>query len=424
MPTFAYRAIDKFGKEIASEIEVTSYEEAIKKLRGLGYFPTQVTAKKERKKTGRADALTAPAPSRTGLQMEIRIPFLGVGTVKPKQITIFTRQLATLIGAGLPLVRSLNILRDQIKKGTFWDVIDNLAQQVEAGGTFSDSLLKYPNIFSKLFVNTVKAGEAGGVLEIVLTRLAEFNEKTERLRAKIKAALVYPILVIGIALTVLGFLIIFVIPKFMELYADIGTELPIPTLILLKISDFLQHRWIIGVIFIIGLIIGYKLLTRLPVIRYLIDKLKLQLPVSGVLIQKVAIARFSRTLGTLISSGVPILQALMITKDTAGNEVIARSLGIVHDSIREGESIAGPLAKARMFPLMVVNMINVGEETGSLDQMLNKIADTFDDEVDDTVSALTSLLEPLLIVFMGLLVGGIVIAMFLPLVKLLTTLSA
>ena len=423
MPVFTYKAIDKFGKEIMSEIEVASYDEAIKKVRSLGYFPTQVTAKREKKRAGRGIA-GAPVSGKTGLQMEIKIPFLGIGTVKSKQLTLFIRQLATLIGAGLPLVRSLNILRDQIKRGTLRDVINVLAQEVEAGGTFSDSLLKYPRVFSKLFVNTVKAGEAGGVLEVVLTRLAEFSEKAEKLRSRIRAALVYPILVITIAMGVLSFLIIFVIPKFMELYKEIGTGLPLPTLILLKISDFLQHRWMVGMFFIVVVIIGYRFLTKIPAIKYLIDRIKLRLPVLGVLIQKLSIARFSRTLGTLISSGVPILQALMITKDTAGNEVIARSLGKVHDSIREGESIAGPLAKTRIFPLMVVNMINVGEETGSLDQMLNKIADTFDDEVDTTVSALTSLLEPLLIVFMGLIVGAIVISMFLPLVKLLTTLSA
>lgn len=422
MPIFTYKAIDKFGKEITSEIEVASYDEAIKKLRSLGYFPTQIIAKKAKKKGGGEAAM--PAPAEAGLQMEIRIPFLGIGTVKPVQITVFTRQLATLIGAGLPLVRSLNILRDQMKQGPLRAVINSLAQQVEAGGTFSDSLLKHPKIFSNLFVNTVKAGEAGGVLEIVLTRLAEFNEKSQKLHARIRAALVYPILVITIAVAVLTFLIIFVVPKFMELFEEIGTELPLPTLVLLRISDFMQHRWIVGLLFIVGMITVYNFLTKLPAIRYLIDKMKLKLPVLGVLIQKVAIARFSRTLGTLISSGVPILQALMITKDTAGNEVISRSLGRVHDSIREGESIAAPLAKTRIFPLMVVNMINVGEETGSLDQMLNRIANTYDDEVDATVSALTSLLEPVLIVFMGLIVGAIVISMFLPLVKLLTTLSA
>ena len=423
MPVFSYKAIDKLGKEISSDVEVANYDEAIKKLRSLGYFPTEITAKKQRKKTARAFAGASASPG-AGLQMEIRIPFLGIGVVKPKQVTIFTRQLATLIGAGLPLVRSLNILRDQLKQGALKGVINNLALHVEAGGTFSDSLLRYPKIFSKLFVNTVKAGEAGGVLEIVLTRLAEFSEKAEKLRAKIKSALVYPILVITIALAVLTFLIIFVIPKFMELYEEIGTELPLPTLMLLRISSFMQNQWIVGVLILAGLVIAYNFLTRIRIIRYLIDRMKLQLPVCGVLIQKVSIARFSRTLGTLISSGVPILQSLMITKDTAGNQVIERSLERVHDSIREGESISGPLAKAKVFPLMVVNMINVGEETGSLDQMLNKIADTFDDEVDVTVNALTSLLEPLLIVFMGLIVGAIVISMFLPLVKLLTTLSA
>ncbi|MDP2912621.1 MAG: type II secretion system F family protein [Candidatus Omnitrophota bacterium] len=420
MALYSYKAIDKFGKEIKDEIEVASYDEAIKRLRGLGYFPTQITAKRSKAPAyGRAFG----AEAKPGFSLSMSLPFLG-SAVKPKQITIFTRQLATLIGAGLPLVRSLNILRDQMKQGNFRNIVASIASQVESGSTFSDALLKYPKVFSKLFVNTVKAGETGGVLEVVLTRLADFSEKSEKLRGKIKSALVYPALVITIALGVLSFLLIFVIPKFMELFKELGTELPLPTLMLLRISNFMQHQWIFGIVFMIALVTFYNLLLRLPAFRYAIDKIKLQLPVFGVLIQKVAIARFSRTLGTLISSGVPILQALMITKDTAGNDVIARSLGRVHDSIREGESIASPLAKTKIFPLMVVNMISVGEETGSLDQMLNKVADTYDDEVDTTVGALTSMLEPLLIIFMGLIVGGIVISMFLPLVKLLTTLSA
>jgi len=422
MPFFSYKAIDKFGKEIASEIEVSSYDEAIKKIRNLGYFPTQVSLKKEEKK-GRRSSPEVIGAKRSFLSLDIRVPFLGIGTVKVNQITAFTRQIATLIGAGLPLVRSLNILRDQIKGGALKNVIDGLSQQVEAGGTFSEALLKYPNIFSNLYVNTVRAGEAGGVLEVVLKRLADFYEKNEKLRRRVLAALVYPILVISIAISVLVFLIIFVIPKFMELYEDIGAELPLPTLILMRISYFLQSRWVAGALFLIAIIIALNFIKRFRPARIFIDRIKLKFPIFGGLVQKISIARFSRTLGTLISSGVPILQAMMITKDTAGNEVIARSLSRVHDSIREGESIAGPLSKTRIFPLMVVNMINVGEETGALDQMLNKIADIYDDEVDTAVSALTSMLEPLLILFMAGIVGSIVIAMFLPLVKLLTALS-
>lgn len=423
MPIFNYKAIDKFGKEITGEIEVNSYDDAIKKIRNLGFFPTQVIVKKEKGKVIRGK-LEASEYKRPLVHLDIRIPLFGIGIVKAGQLTTFTRQLATLIGAGLPLVRSLNILRDQLKYSLFKDVINNLSQQVEAGGTFSEALARYPHIFSKLYVNTIKAGEVGGVLEGVLTRLADFNEKSEKLRARVKAALIYPLFVITIALGVLSFLIIFIIPKFMELYEDIGTELPLPTLVLVRVTSFLQRQWIIGVIALVLLIFLYNFMKRFIVIRVLFDRLKLRVPVFGLLIQKLCIARFARTLGTLISSGVPILQAIMITKDTAGNEVIARSLARVHDSIREGESISGPLSKTKIFPLIVVNMINVGEETGALDQMLNKIADTYDDEVDTTVSALTSLLEPMLILFMGLIVGSIVIAMFLPLVKLLTTLSA
>jgi len=421
MPIFTYKAIDKFGKEVAGDIEVDSYEEAIKKIRSLGYFPTEVKAKKGRRIVQGVSKISPTGkrePPKT-----VRMPLFGVGAIKAKEVTLFTRQLATLIGAGLPLVRSLNILRDQTKHKTFKEVIDGLAQQVEAGSTFSDSLLKYPTIFSLLFVNTVKAGEAGGVLEIVLTRLADFREKTERLHSRIRAALIYPFLVITVALTILTFLIIFIIPKFKDLYEEIGTGLPLPTVILLKMSDFLHHYWIGAILFFILLFVSYKILVKVPKIRYHIDARKLRLPIFGILIQKVSIARFSRTLGTLISSGVPILQALMITKDTAGNELIAHAITKVHDSIREGESIAGPLAKTKIFPLMVVNMINVGEETGALDQMLNKIADTYEEEVDVTVGTLTTLIEPLLIVIMGAIVGLIVLAMFLPLVKLLTVLS-
>ncbi|MBL7071177.1 MAG: type II secretion system F family protein [Candidatus Omnitrophica bacterium] len=422
MPVFTYKAIDKFGKEIASEIEVSSYDEAIKKIRNLGYFPTQITLKKIKKKGTKSGGETVGA-GKSLANMSIKIQFLGIGTVKSIQVTVFTRQLATLISAGLPLVRSLNILRDQMKGGSFKDVVDNLSRIVEAGATFSESLLKYPEIFSNLYVNTVRAGEAGGVLEVVLTRLADFSEKAERLRSKITAALVYPFLVITIALSVLVFLMIYVIPKFMELYEELGTELPFATLLLLRVSSFMQSHWVIGVLFIIVLAVFYNFTQRYQPPRLFMDGVKLKLPVFGPLLQKVSIARFSRTLGTLISSGVPILQSIMITKDTAGNEVVARSLGKVHDSIQEGESIASPLAKTRIFPLMVVNMINVGEETGALDQMLNKVADTYDDEVDTTVGALTSLLEPLLILFMAGIVGSIVIAMFLPLVKLLTAMS-
>lgn len=413
---FSYKAINKYGKEIKSEIETDSYLDAIRKLRSMGYIPTQIIERR-----GKA-GLKGKESFFKGKGFNINLTIFG--GVKPRQVTLFTRQLSTLIGAGLPLVRSLGILRDQLRPCTLKEVLSNLATQVESGGTFSDALLKYPKIFSKLYVNTIKAGETGGVLEIVLERLADFSEKTQKLISKIRAALVYPILVIFIAFSVLTFLIIFVIPKFMDLFKEIGSELPLPTMILLKISNFLQHYWYVGIIMVIILIIFYKFLNTLLIAKYYLDKLKLALPVFGLLIRKIAIARFTRTLGTLISSGVPILQALEITKDTSGNEVIARSIGKVRDSIREGESIAGPLGKSRIFPLMVVNMIAVGEETGSLDSMLNKIADTFEDDVDTTVGALTSLLEPLLIVTLGLIVGGIVISMFLPLIKLLSALSA
>jgi len=417
MATFTYKALNKKGKEVKGSIESDSNAQALEKLRGMGLLPTYVTEDKKGKK--RRGAKSAGGG---GLQMEIKIPFL-TGGVKVKDLTVFTRQLATLIEAGLPLVRSLNILRDQAKPGSLKTSLGKLATEVEGGSTFSEALGRQPKIFSKLFINMVKAGEVGGMLEIVLKRLAEFAEKAQKLAQQIKSAMYYPIAVMSFAVAVLFFLITFIVPKFMEIFKDVGSDLPPLTLGLMMVSDFLKTRWFIGIAGLVALIIFFKILSKNNKARYLLDAIKLKMPVFGMLAQKVSIAQFSRTLGTLIASGVPILQALSITRDTSGNEIIARAIGKVHDSIREGESIAGPLGESKAFPLMVVNMVDVGEETGNLDQMLVRIADTYDEEVDAAVAGLTSLIEPLLIVGMGLMVGTIVIAMFLPLITLITALG-
>lgn len=409
MARFKYVATDARGKEVRGVVEAESQALAINQVRGMRFFPLRVTEEKVRAKA---------RPKKGAGQIQIKIPFLST-RVSSKQLTPFTRQLSTLIDAGLPLVRSLSILRNQLKPGALKDILGTVTQDVEGGNTFSEALAKHSKAFSKLFVNMVRAGEVGGVLDKVLQRLAEFAEKSAALRRKIKGAMVYPILVIVVIVSVLIVIFWKVMPAFIGMFKDMEMELPKATLILIGISEFFKTKKVFLIpAVIIGMIILYTAIKKTARGGYTIDKIKLKLPILGPLVQKVVVARFSRTLGTLISSGVPILQALAITKETAGNEVMARAVGNVHDSIREGESIAGPLESSKVFPPLVTNMIDVGEETGNLDQMLMKVADTYDDEVDTAVAGLTSVLEPALIIFMGLIVGFIVISLFIPLIKM------
>ena len=420
MAIFNYVAIDKDGKETKGKLEVAGNQEAMDQIRQKGLYPISITEEKSksdmtssRERGGSADV----KPAKSVMTISL------FGRVTAKQVTIFTRQLATLIGSGLPLVRALYVLERQEKAGLLKATIRGLAEQVEGGSSFSEALSKFPKAFEPLYVNTVKAGEAGGVLEVVLTRLAEFAEKSQRLEGRIKSAMIYPALVLTMALSVLGFLITFIVPKFLQIFKEMNVELPVMTKVLLVVSDFAKSKWYIGLA-LIGLgIMLFNILYRLPATKLLIDKAKLEIPVMGQLVRKIAIARFSRTLGTLLSSGVPILQSLMVAKDTTGNEAMARSIVVVHDAVREGETVAKPLLKAGLFPAMAVNMISVGEETGSLDQMLLKVADVYDEEVDVTVTGLMSILEPFLIIGLGLIVGFIVIAMFLPLFQLVTALG-
>lgn len=419
MPIFNYVAIDKRGKEIKGSIEVDSHEAAIAKIREMGYYPTSIFEEKERLKKpfeGKVAEVKAEAPAKA-------IVAKRVGKIGQKQLTLFTRQLATLIGAGLPLVRSLYVLERQERAGVLKDTLRGLAEQVEGGVTFSEALLKYPQSFPPLFVNTIKAGETGGVLELVLARLADFSEKTQKLNARIKAALIYPTLVLCMAIAVLSFLITFIVPRFMEIFKEIGVEPPFLTQLLINISTFAREKWFIGVGAIVVLVFSYNFLYRIARVRLIIDSGKLHIPIMGQLLRKIAISRFSRTFGTLLSSGVPILQALMVAKDTAGNELISHSIVKVHNSVREGETVAKPLLGTGIFPAMAVNMISVGEETGSLDQMLLKVSDVYDEEVDVMVSGLMGLLEPILIIGMGLIVGFIVVAMFLPLFQIIKTIG-
>ena len=406
MPVYRFEAMNAQGQSVRNEIEAISEEEAIQKIRAQKLFPTSVKQKVDRR-------ATTPGGRRRPKKT------FTIGGVSNKQLTLFTRQLSTLQDAGLPIVRSLKILEGQLKPGVLKNVLGTVGEDVEGGMTFSESLAKHPKAFDKLYVNMVRAGEIGGVLDTILQRLADFREKAQRLKKKILGAMIYPVAVVTVAGAILAGIMIFIVPKFKEMFEEFDVELPAITLTLMAVSDFIAHRWYWGIAGIIGIIVFVKAVAATAGGRYIIDKIKLKLPLFGVIITKSTIARFTRTLGTLVASGVPILEALNITKDTAGNAVVSRALSHVHDSIREGESIAEPLAQSKVCDDMVVNMIDVGEETGDLDKMLLKVADQYDDDVDTAVESLTSLIEPIMIIFLGGAVGFIVIALFMPLVQLI-----
>jgi len=408
MPTYIFEALNNAGEEVKDEIEAQSSEDALNRIREMGYYPTRV----KEKGGGRKKFAATVTKRKKGRS-------IAIGGVSNKSLTVFTRQLSTLQDAGLPIVRSLKILEGQMKPGVLKNTLMGVAEEVEGGSTLSEAMSKYPKAFDRLYVNMVRAGEAGGVLDTILQRLADFREKSMKLRKKIIGAMIYPAVVITIAVSILSFIIIYIIPKFEEMFVEFEIELPAPTRFLINVSRNVR-TWIWYVIGIpIALLIFYKLVRKSSGGRYVTDKIKLKLPLFGVIISKSSISRFCRTLGTLITSGVPILEALNIVKDTSGNEVVARAIGKVHDSIREGETIAEPLRQSKVCDEMVVNMIDVGEETGDLDKMLIKVADTYDDDVDTLVASMVSLLEPLLIIFLGASVGFIVISLFLPLVQLM-----
>ncbi|MBU1006641.1 MAG: type II secretion system F family protein [Candidatus Omnitrophica bacterium] len=338
--------------------------------------------------------------------------------VSTKSLVVFTRQLSTLIAAGLPLVKALRTLYDQLESGALKDIIKSLAGEVESGTKFSEALSRFPKVFPGFYINMIKAGELGGMLEGILKRLSEFLDKSQKLKDKIKSALMYPAFVMLVAVSILIMLMIFVIPTFTNMFSELGGALPLPTKILIATSDIIRNFWYLIPLIPVLIIALYKLFVRDINRRIFLDKLKLHIPVVGNLIQQLSVARFSRTLGTLLSSGVPILNALDTVRDIVGNEFIGRAVVHVRDSIKEGEGVAKPMEASKAFPMLVVKMVNIGEETGQLDKMLIQIADNFEEEVDVAVSGLTSLLEPILIVFMGLVVGFIVISMFMPLFSL------
>lgn len=409
MPLFKFEAMNAQGETVKDELEATNSEEAIQKIRGRNLFPTNVT-EKAAKKARQKKSATAPGESKKSL---------AIGGVSAKALTTFTRQLSTLQDAGLPVVRSIKILEHQMKPGSLKNSLIDVADDVESGSTFSEALAKHPRIYDKLYVNMIRAGEIGGVLDQILQRLADFREKSQRLKKKIIGAMVYPTVVIVVAGGIVTGIMIFIVPKFEKMFAEFDTELPGPTVMLMNVSNFLQHEWYVGLAVIFGAFVMLKAIGATKTGGFMLDTVKLKLPVFGVIIGKSTISRFARTLGVLISSGVPILEALSIVKETAGNAVVARAINNVHDSIREGESLAEPLAESKVCDDMVVNMIAVGEETGDLDKMLIKVADTYDDDVDTAVEGMTSLIEPVMIVVLGAMVGSIVIALFMPLIELM-----
>ena len=355
-----------------------------------------------------------------GLNAELNISFLKP-KITTKDIVVFTRQFATMIDAGLPLVQCLDILSSQQENKTFKEVLTEVKEDVESGSTFADALKKHPKAFNELYVNLVAAGEVGGILDTILSRLAAYIEKALKLRKQVKSAMTYPATIVGIALVVIAVILIFVIPAFEKMFKDFGGALPAPTQIVINLSNFIQDYILVIVGAVVLLIFAVKKIYATEKGRDKIDNWALKLPVFGVLIRKVAVAKFSRTLATMISSGVPILDGLDIVRKTAGNRTVEKAIANVRSSISEGKTIAEPLKQSGVFPPMVCQMIEVGEQAGALDTMLSKIADFYDDEVDDAVNNLTAMMEPLLMLFLGTTVGGLVIAMYMPIFKLAGT---
>ena len=415
MPVFHYVALDSQGVEIKDEVEALSEKEAISKIRNMGYFPTKVRSKAAVK--GGAGKAGVKAKKRRGAGAKVKVKF----------ITQFARQLSTLQDAGLPILRSLRILEEQQKSGNFKRIVGYVADDIEGGSTLSEAMGKYPRCFDRLFVNMIAAGEAGGVLDLILARVADFKEKAVRLKARVKSAMIYPIVVLTAAFLILLGLMTFVIPSFKTVLEEMveGTLNPITTTVL-GISSWIayQYGWAVmaGVPF--GFIMLLRVIKRFRPGRLVLDMITLRLPVVGQLASKVAITRWTRTLGTLISAGVPILDAINVTRETAGNEVFANMLGAVHNSIRQGDTFAGPLRASKTVDLLVSNMVAVGEETGDLDKMLLKVADQYDEQVDVLVGGLMSMLEPIMILLLGGMVMIIVLAVFLPMIQVITSLSA
>ena len=411
MAKFKYSALDKDGREMSGVLESTSERTARKELADQGLTVSRISE-------------VAIQSEKKAAAKKQRKPMFGTG-VTSENVTIFSRQLATLLKAGLPLLRSLEVIGRQEKNPYFKDIVDNLADAVRTGNKFSDGLQQHPKVFDKLYINMARAGEAGGVLDVVLDRLATFQEKAMKTTNKVKSAMVYPIVILTVALAIVVILMIFVVPQFQKIFSDMlnGAPMPALTQTIIDISDFMKQNYIATLGIVIAVIAAVKIFFKTKVGIRLWDIAGLRLPKFGDLVMKSTVARFTRTFGTLLASGVPILEALNITRGTIKNSVISDALLRVHDRVRDGEPLATPLDQQKIFPTMVTSMVEVGEETGQLSEMLNRIADNYDEEVDNAVGGITSVIEPIMIVFLAVMVGTIVIALFLPIIQIIQKLT-
>ena len=412
MAKFAYTAADKEGHEIEGTIESTSESRARKELASQGFTVTKMSEVVVTEKKASAKAKKRPKP------------LFGTG-VKNENVTIFSRQLATLLKAGLPLLRSLEVIARQEKNPYFKGIIEDIADSVRTGNKFSEGLAQNPKVFDKLYVNMARAGEAGGVLDVVLDRLSTFQEKALKTTNKVKSAMVYPIVIMSVAVIIVAILMVFVIPQFQKIFSEMlnGAAMPGLTQMIINISDFMRDNYILTILIVVGVIVGFKLLLKTKIGIRIWDTAALKAPKIGDMVMKSTVARFTRTFGTLLASGVPILEALNITRGTINNSLITDALLRVHDRVRDGEPLAAPLDQQHVFPTMVTSMVEVGEETGQLSEMLIRIADNYDEEVDNSVGAITSVIEPIMIVFLAVVVGTIVIALFLPIIQIITKLT-
>ena len=413
MAKFKYIALDKEGRELSGVIESTSENRARKDLAAQGFSVSRIAE------------VVAIASEKKASGGKAKKPLFGTGVGK-ENITVFSRQLSTLLKAGLPLLRSLEVIARQEKNPYFKAIVDQLADNVRTGNKFSDGLSQHPKIFDKLYVNMAKAGEAGGVLDVVLDRLSTFQEKALKTTNKVKSAMVYPIVIMGVAVAIVAILMIFVVPQFQKIFTDMlkgNARMPALTQTIIDISDFMKENYILTGLIIVGVILFVKIFFKTKIGIRVWDTAALKLPKIGDLVMKSTVARFTRTFGTLLASGVPILEALTITRGTINNSLISEALSRVHDRVRDGENLSTPLDQQKIFPTMVTSMVEVGEETGQLPEMLNRIADNYDEEVDNSVGAITSIIEPIMIVFLALVVGTIVIALFLPIIQIIQNLT-
>lgn len=412
MQTFKFEAVNKDGQVVKDLIDALSIEDASEKIRNKDCYPTRIRPLKS-KENGKTKPKKGKG-KKSFLEFE-----LSIGKVKTKQINTFTRQLSTLLNAGVTIVQSLTILQSQAKKGLFKKILRQTIEDIQGGDTLSKSMSKHPKAFDKLYVNVINAGEIGGALDVILARLATYREKMQRLKQKIIGSMTYPVAVVVIALAILSGILMFIIPQFAKMFDEMEISLPMLTLGLVNVSNFMVHQWytIFGIP--VAIFIVYKLIGKIKRCRLIIDRLKFKIPVFGNLINKSVVSKFVRTLSTLTSSGVPILESLKNVKEVSGNMAMTKAIEHIHDSVREGESIAKPLRESNVCDAIVVNMIEIGEQSGELDKMLSKVADNYDSEIDAAVEAMISLIEPIMIVFLGGAVGTIVIALFMPLIKLM-----